>query len=300
MEIPGYMQLGQDGLKKRRVKADQILKHCTLCPRNCKVDRVQNEMGICNTGRSAIVSSYSPHVGEEAPLVGRNGSGTIFFTHCSLQCVFCQNYEISKLGEGEEVSSSTLARMMVSLHGMGCHNINFVTPSHVVPQILAALEIAIEHGLNIPLVYNSSGYDQVDTLQLLDGIFDIYMPDIKFTDPEVSKMACNAPEYPETVKAAVREMHRQVGDLIVDDMGVARKGLIVRHLVMPDGLAGTRGIMKFLASDISTNTYINIMPQYRPCGDAYKYSQFSRQITCEEYEKAIQTAHEEGLYRLDE
>jgi putative pyruvate formate lyase activating enzyme len=240
-----------------------------------------------------------PHFGEEAPLVGRHGSGTIFFTHCNLLCNFCQNYDISHQYHGHQVTDRILADMMLSLQALGCHNINFVTPTHVVPQILSALLLAAEDGLMVPLVYNSSGYDTVTTLQLLEGIIDIYMPDFKFWDSEVSKSTCNAPDYPETAKTAIKEMYRQTGDLTMDHKGVAIRGLLIRHLVMPENLAGTEQIMEFIAEDISKNTYVNIMPQYRPCGIAYENTLLSRPITQNEFSTAIAIAKKAGITRLD-
>ncbi|RMD59205.1 MAG: radical SAM protein, partial [Nitrospirae bacterium] len=288
---PLYIETYKKGILKDRIKeALNILEQCTLCPRECKVDRINGKRGVCRTGRLAMVSSYGPHFGEESPLVGVGGSGTIFFTNCNLLCVFCQNYEISHLGEGYEVDDKELANIMLELQKRGCHNINFVTPSHVVAQILEALPYAIEGGLNIPLVYNTSGYDALHTLKLLDGIIDIYMPDIKFFDPEVSKRYCKAPDYPEVVKRAVKEMHRQVGDLIIDENGLAVRGLLVRHLVMPEKKASTEEIMRFIAEEISKDTYINIMDQYRPCGEAYKYKELSRPITRGEYIEAVNAA----------
>ncbi len=246
-----------------------------------------------------MVSSFNPHFGEEAPLVGWGGSGTIFLTSCNLRCVFCQNYEISHRMEGEEVEAKDLAAMMVRLQAMGCHNINFVTPTHQVPQILEALALAVPGGLRVPLVYNCGGYEAVPTLRLLDGIVDIYMPDFKFADPGPAATYADAPDYPEVAKAAMREMHRQVGDLVLDQRGVARRGLLVRHLVMPGGLAGTRAVMRFLAQEISRNTYVNIMAQYRPCGLAHQYPAIHRGITAAEYREAVAAAMAEGIHRLD-
>jgi putative pyruvate formate lyase activating enzyme len=256
-------------------------------------------MGVCKVGRLPKVSSYNPHFGEEFPLVGMHGSGTIFITSCNLGCVFCQNYDISHLGEGDEISLERFAQMMIELQNMGCHNINFVTPTHVVPQILEALLIAVGKGLKVPLVYNTGGYDLVETLQLLEGVFDIYMPDFKFSNSEVAARLCKARDYPQVAMKAIKEMHRQVGDLVVDDRGIAERGLIVRHLIMPNGLAGTRKVMQFLAQEISSNTYVNIMDQYRPCGLAHTYSEINRRISPEEFENALQIAREEGIYRLD-
>jgi putative pyruvate formate lyase activating enzyme len=260
---------------------------------------VEDAKGICRTGKSAMVSSYSPHFGEEGPLVGINGSGTIFITNCNLLCVFCQNWDISHLREGSEVTPKTLAGMMLSLQRLGCHNINFVTPTHVVPQILDALPYAIEGGLNIPLVYNTSGYDAVESIKLLEGIFDIYMPDFKFWNPEMTRLYLKAPDYPEKAKEAIKEMHRQVGDLILDQNGIASSGILLRHLVMPAGVAGTREIMRFMAREISLNTYVNIMDQYHPCGNTNKYPPLDRRITRAEYEEALSAAREEGITRLD-
>ncbi len=289
----------KNGLKRRIEKANKILEECCLCPRKCKVNRINDEKGICRTGRLPMVSSFNPHFGEEAPLVGRHGSGTIFITNCNVLCVFCQNWEISHMGEGEEVSLEEFARMMLWLQGLGCHNINFVTPTHVVPQILEALPIAIEGGLSVPLVYNTGGYDSVDTIKLLDGIFDIYMPDFKYWDDKVALRLSRAPGYAEAARRAIKEMHRQVGDLTVDSEGIAQKGLLVRHLVLPGGLAGTQNIMRFLAQEISSNTYINIMDQYRPCGEAEKYPPLDRRITVDEYNEALGMARSEGITRLD-
>ncbi len=300
MLSPSYLQVYQSGkLADRIKKSHQILENCRLCPRNCEVNRLKDEKGICRTGRLAMVSSFSPHFGEEDPLVGTNGSGTIFMTNCNLLCVFCQNWEISHLGEGEEVDSKTLAAMMLHLQRLGCHNINFVSPTHVVPQILDALAYAIEDGLRVPLVYNTGGYDSVGTLKLLDGIFDIYMPDFKFWDPETARRYLKAADYPERARDAIKEMHRQVGDLTMDENGVAIRGVLLRHLVMPGGIAGTREIMRFIAAEISDHTYVNIMDQYRPCGSARKYPPIDRCISHNEFDDALRAASEEGIKRFD-
>ena len=297
---PVYLETHRRGVLQARIDAAyEILSRCTLCPRNCRVDRHHGELGVCRTGDRPVVSSYAPHFGEEDPLVGSHGSGTIFFTHCNLYCLFCQNYEISHGGEGEEISAADLAAMMLILQKRGCHNINFVTPSHQVYQTLAALPAAIEGGLNVPLVYNSGGYDALETLRLLDGVVDIYMPDFKFWDPQVAKDLCQAGDYPEIARQAVKEMHRQVGDLVADDDGVARRGLMVRHLVLPDGLAGTREIMEFLAREVSPRTYVNVMGQYRPCGRAGEHPSLDKFLTGPEYEEAQSLAREAGLTRLD-
>ena len=297
---PAYLKAHRESILHERIEAAlSILEHCVLCPRSCKVNRLQDERGVCRIGRYAAVSSYGPHFGEEDPLVGKGGSGTIFFTRCSLCCVFCQNYDISHQGEGSEVRPQGLAAIMLQLQGRGVHNINFVTPSHVVPQILEALPLAIDAGLHVPLIYNSSGYDSVAALSLLDGIFDIYMPDLKFADAAVAERYCKAPDYPEKARAAVKEMHRQVGDLIIDEDGVAVRGLLVRHLVMPEDKAGTGRLMRFLADEISQNTYVNIMDQYRPCGDAARFSELGRAITGAEYREALYAAQAAGITRLD-
>lgn len=297
---PAYLETQRRGLLQEKIQAaSDILSQCHLCPHNCLVDRHHGERGLCRTGDQAIVSSYGPHFGEEDPLVGQHGSGTIFFTHCNLYCIFCQNYEISHGGEGEEISTADLAAMMLYLQKKGCHNINFVTPSHQVAQILEALPLAIEGGLNAPLVYNTGGYDALEALQLLDGVIDIYMPDFKFWDPEVALEVCEAPDYPEIARQALKEMHRQVGDLVVDNTGVARRGLLVRHLVLPDNLAGTRDVMEFLAREISPHTYVNVMGQYRPCGRASEHPSLRKFLTDREHAEAQKQAREAGLTRLD-
>lgn len=297
---PAYIETYKKGLlKKKAEQAAKILASCVLCPRQCKVDRLSGETGVCKTGALAMVSSYNAHFGEEPPLVGRNGSGTIFFTNCNLLCVFCQNYDISHEGMGEEVSDEQLAEIMLALQKSGCHNINFVTPSHVVPQILSALIIAVQNGLCIPLVYNTGGYDRVETLQILDGVIDIYMPDFKFWDPDIADKACSAKDYSEHARNALAEMHRQVRDLVVDSSGIALRGLLVRHLVMPHGHAGTREVMRFIADKISKSTYVNIMFQYRPCGAAYKFREFSANPSDRDFREAVKAAKEEGITRLD-
>jgi putative pyruvate formate lyase activating enzyme len=301
MTQSGYLALYREGkLDGRIAEAQQRLSPCRVCPRHCKVDRLSDEKGICQTGVKAVVSSYAPHFGEESPLVGSGGSGTIFFTHCNLLCIFCQNYEISHLGQGIETDPGQLAAMMVSLQRQGCHNINFVTPSHVVPQILVALPKAIEKGLTVPLVYNSSGYDSLETLKLLEGIVDIYMPDFKFWDKDLAKRYAKAPDYPEVAQKAILEMYRQVGDLVMDDEGVAVKGLLVRHLVMPGSLEETREILRFLAREVSVDTYVNVMDQYRPCGEACHCPPIDRTLTGDEYQQALKLARDAGLQRLDE
>jgi putative pyruvate formate lyase activating enzyme len=296
---PAYIQTGRAAFQKKRRAAHAMLKSCTLCPRHCRVDRTAGKTGICQTGNQAWVAGVDAHFGEEAPLVGTKGSGTIFFTHCSLTCRFCQNWDISHQGLGQPVSEKTLAAMMLELQRAGCHNINLVTPTHVVPQILSAVATAADQGLRLPLVYNTSGYECAATLQLLDGVVDIYMPDFKFWDPQVARMACHAPDYPEIARNALVEMHRQVGDLGTDENGIALRGVIVRHLVLPLGMAGTSEVMAFIAKTLSLQTYVNVMDQYRPCGQAHEIPGLGRRITGQEYEAALRATREAGLHRLD-
>ncbi len=296
---PAYRTLLARGeLEKRVERAYRMLERCTVCPRVCRVNRLEDERGDCRTGRNPVVASYHLHFGEEPPLVGWGGSGTIFFTHCNLRCQYCQNYDISQLGAGQAVSVERLAAMMLQLQQTGAHNINFVTPSHVVPQILAAVAIAAQAGLSIPLVYNTGGYDALPTLRLLDGVVDIYMPDAKYSDDAVAERYSQVPHYWKVNRLALREMHRQVGDLAVDARGVARRGLIVRHLVLPEGLAGTAEVMRFLAQELSPHTYVNVMAQYRPCYKAWDYPPLRRRPTLEEYREAVELARSYGLYRL--
>ena len=297
---PSYLNLYRSGeLADRLEKAISIMENCVLCPRACGVNRLQGETGICRTGRKARVASFNAHFGEEGPLVGRYGSGTIFISSCNLLCSFCQNYEISHLAEGTEVEPEQVAAMMLHLAARGCHNINFVTPTHVVPQIIEALIQAVEQGLEVPLVYNCGGYESTETLKLIDGIFDIYMPDFKFWDGKWADRFCHAPDYREVAVEAIKEMHRQVGDLVLDGEGIAVRGLLVRHLVMPKQVAGTREIMQFLAEEISPNTYVNVMDQYRPCGSADKDEFINRRLTSREYKDAVDAAQKAGLTRLD-
>jgi len=292
-----YQLFNNGRLKEIEKEAVARLGKCELCPRKCRVNRLLNEKGVCRIGRMAMVASFGPHFGEEPPLVGQFGSGTIFFSYCNLLCNFCQNFEISHGGEGERVNPFELAGIMMDLQKAGCNNINFVTPSHVIPQIIEAVGIALEKGLNVPLVYNTGGYDEVDSLKLLEGMIDIYMPDFKFWDRDAAQTACHAPDYPDVAREAIREMHRQVGDLVIEN-GIAVKGLLVRHLVMPEGKAGTRKVARFLSREISKETYINIMAQYRPCGNAYEVPWLARRITLQEHDEALQMAREEGLKRI--
>jgi len=295
--LASYNQMPPEELRERAEAALASLESCEICPRSCGVNRLEGELGYCQSGRYARVSSFTPHFGEEAPLVGTRGSGTIFMTGCNLGCVYCQNYDISHLGEGRVVSPAKLAEMMISLADGGCHNINFVTPTHFVPQILEALVEAAAMGLCLPLVYNSGGYDSVETLRLLDGIFDIYMPDAKYGSDAAAKKYSDAPDYTKIMKAAIREMHRQVGPLEVGDDGVAVRGLLVRHLILPEGLAGTSEVVRFLAEEISPETYLNVMAQYHPCFKAYNYPELSRPITLREYAEAVTIAQAAGLSR---
>ncbi len=300
--MPVYLDALKTGLLDERIKsAAQLLNACELCPRKCGSRRLAGETGVCKTADKAFVSSFSPHFGEEEPLVGQNGSGTIFFTHCNLMCNFCQNFDISHEGIGEEATDQTLAAVMLHLQAKGCHNINFVTPTHVMPMILSALKIAGTSGLNVPLVYNCGGYESVESLKLLDGIIDIYMPDFKFWDPEIGNITCGVKDYPQAARDAVMEMHRQVGDLTIDPKtGLASKGLLIRHLVMPGDFAGTKHVMGFIAEKISGNTYVNIMPQYRPCGNAWKIKELSTRLSRQDYDNAINVAKKMGITRLDE
>ncbi|NOR13686.1 MAG: radical SAM protein [Candidatus Aminicenantes bacterium] len=298
--MPAYLKTHRAGLLEDKIaKAQRLLESCSVCPRDCKVNRKKGEKGFCRAGFLPKVSSSSPHFGEEQPLVGIHGSGTIFLTHCNLGCLFCQNYSISHLDEGKEISIEQLSRMMVTMQSLNCHNINFVSPTHYVPQILAALPYAIALGLSVPLVYNTGGYDSVETLELLDGIFDIYMPDFKYSTEEIAEEYSQARDYPRVAKQAIKEMFRQVGDLVLDDRGIALRGLLIRHLVLPSGLAGTQNVMQFLSQDISKNTYVNIMAQYYPCGDIPPGSPLSRRISKLEYLQAVEIAKKEGITRLD-
>ncbi|NLN18306.1 MAG: radical SAM protein [Firmicutes bacterium] len=296
---PGYLDLYEDGeLARRAETAMEGLGQCVMCAHACRSDRLHGELGLCRTGRRAVVASLGRHFGEEEVLVGTGGSGTIFFANCNLACVFCQNYDISAGGLGSEVGAAQLANMMLQLQSMGCHNINFVSPSHVVPQILEALVIAVEQGLRLPLVYNTGGYDALPTLKLLDGVIDIYMPDFKFANEEDAQRFCGTKHYPTVAKTALREMHRQVGDLITDSRGIARRGLIVRHLVMPGALDQTREIMRFIARELSGDTYVNVMGQYRPAHRALEHPQLRRPLRRSEFLEAISIARQEGLRRL--
>jgi len=302
---PAYLKSLISGeLQKHVSTAYENLTHCTLCAWECGVDRRAGILGICRTGELARVSSAGAHMGEEDPLRGWRGSGTIFFSRCNLRCQYCQNHDISQADSGELVEPEKLAATMLELQDYGCHNINFVSPSHVIPQILAAVAIAAQAGLRVPLVYNTGGYDSLNALELLDGVFDIYMPDMKYASKQIARHYSKIPNYPQVNQAAIKEMHRQVGDLVINEKGLALRGLLVRHLVLPNGLAGTEEIIRFLATEISPNTYLNLMDQYRP---AYlvqqfpnKYPKLKRSIKTDEFQQAYELARTAGLHRLDE
>ncbi|MEK6672409.1 MAG: radical SAM protein [Nitrospirota bacterium] len=293
--LPVRFNLSKEKIWKKVRIAEDILKNCTLCPHECKVDRTSGKTGICKVGEKPYVNSWGPHFGEERPLVGRFGSGTIFFSQCNLRCLFCQNWRISHLGEGDLITVERLAQIMMEVQGMGCHNINLVTPTHQMPMIIHAIAIAADMGLDIPIVYNCGGYESIEALKILDGVVDIYMPDFKYSDPEMSLKYSKAKDYPEKAMAAIREMHRQVGDLIIDKRGIGVQGLLVRHLVLPDGVAGTGEVVRFIAEEISKDTCINIMDQYHPCYKALEHPPLDRRITDREYAGAIKMALDERL-----
>ncbi|HWO41839.1 MAG TPA: radical SAM protein [Candidatus Eisenbacteria bacterium] len=299
---PAYLRSHEEGTLKPKIdEALECLRACTLCPRSCEVDRYQN-YAVCKVARYARVSSFFAHFGEEDVLRGWRGSGTIFFGWCNLRCVFCQNYETSQKGEGDEVNPTELAAMMVELQRSGCHNINFVTPEHVVPQILEALPHAIERGLRLPLVYNTSAYDSLHSIELMDGVIDIYMPDFKLWNPEHCRKYLLAPDYPVAARSVIRAMHEQVGPLIVDEEGLATRGVLVRHLVMPGMLEDSREIFRYLAAALSRDTYVNIMDQYFPAWKAAaddKYREIGRRITRSELTEAFGHAAAAGLWRFD-
>ncbi len=296
--LPCYLKLYDSGeLVERADALWDRLRSCTICPRGCEKNRLEGRIGVCRTGAEVFISDFGPHFGEEEPLAGTNGSGAIFFTNCSLWCLFCQNYQISHLRHGTAASTSHLANIMLHLEGLGCHNINLVTPTHVIPHIVKALITATGEGLHLPLVYNSSGYDSVETLRMLDGIVDIYMPDIKYSDAAYAKRFSGVEDYWEHVRPAVMEMHRQVGDLCIDEDGIARRGLLIRHLVLPNGISGSRKVMDFIAQSVSVTSYVNIMDQYRPSFKASGLTGIDRPITREEYAEVVSYARECGLHR---
>lgn len=301
--LPGYVGLLKSGeLEKRSERACALLSDCIVCPRECHVNRLADERGFCRTGKLAVVSSFGPHFGEEPPLVGKNGSGTIFITHCNLACEFCQNYVISQCEAGDEISCENFAMVMLRLQEQGCHNINIVTPTHIVPQLIKSVFIAARKGLSIPIVYNSGGYDSVSTLHLLDGIVDIYMPDAKFGSNDIAVFLSDAPHYVETMKSALLEMHRQVGDLVIEG-STAVRGLLIRHLVLPENLAGSDVVLPWIAQEISRESYVNIMPQYHPAWHVARvdtsipFTALQRQITEQEFSTAIRIAKSAGLHR---
>jgi putative pyruvate formate lyase activating enzyme len=298
---PAYLRLERGGeLAQRARELRAIYRSCRLCPRQCGVDRLKGEKGVCSSTSRAKVYSAHPHFGEEKPLVGRGGSGTIFFSNCNLLCVFCQNWEINHRGDGSFAGDADIGRLMTDLQRMGCHNVNLVTPTHIVPNIVEALRSAIQRGLRVPLVYNCGGYEPVEVIQLLDGIVDIYLPDFKYTDGAMSeKYSSGARDYPARAAAAIEEMHRQVGELVVDEDGIALRGLMIRHLVLPGNIAGTDKFVQFVAARLTRSTYVNIMAQYRPEHKAPGIPELSRRITSSEYRQAIRWAKEAGLTRLD-
>jgi len=294
---PAYLSLHATGeLEERIEKLFKVLESCELCPRKCRVNRLEGERGYCRSGIELMVSSYGPHFGEEDELVGMYGSGTIFLTNCGLLCIYCQNYEISHKVEGDIKDEESVADYMLRLQNMGCHNINLVTPTHFTPQLVKAINVAAGKGLHLPIVWNCGGYENVETIRMLKDIVDIYMPDIKYSSAAPAKLYSNAPDYFERCKESVKEMYQQVGDLKVDDSGIAYRGLLVRHLVLPDDLAGSGEVLKFVAS-LSKNTYVNIMDQYRPCGQAFKYKELSRRPSSKEYLKVVEMARKLGLHR---
>jgi len=297
---PAYVRLLHSGeLQARAALAHAGLAECRQCAWDCKTNRLAGKTGACNTGVLAEVSSYGPHPGEERPLSGWNGSGTVFFARCNMRCQYCQNAEISQLQPGKPTTPEALARILLELQEMGCHNINFVSPSHVVAQTLAGVLIAAQQGLRLPLVYNTGGYDALDSLRLLDGVIDIYMPDMKYSSAAIAKVYSKIPHYSQINQAALREMHRQVGDLILDENGLAQRGLLVRHLVLPNDLAGSAETLRFLAQEISPNTYLNIMDQYHPAFNARQFPKLRRPITSQEYIKVVELAKSAGMLRLD-
>jgi putative pyruvate formate lyase activating enzyme len=286
-------------LAERVERAYAMLESCMLCPHGCKINRRAGKLGVCRTGERARVASYGPHHGEERPLSGRHGSGTVFFARCNLRCVYCQNSEISQDDCGGEVEPEELARIFLDIQASGCHNLNLVSPTHFLPPILAALLIAAQAGLRLPIVYNTGGYDALLALELLDGVVDIYMPDMKYADSKTAHQYSGARDYPRVNREAVKEMHRQVGDLALDADGLAVRGLLVRHLVLPNRMAGTKEIARFLAEEISSQTYLNVMDQYHPAYKAGMFPQLNRRITPQEYADALKQAGAAGLTHLD-
>lgn len=299
VDFPIYLKTFKEGFFKQKLEsAKALLRECRVCPRICKVNRIANELGECQTGLNPIISSYFPHFGEEAPLVGYKGSGTIFIAGCNLKCLFCQNYDISHMVEGKTVSIERFSEMMVELQDIGCHNINIVTPTHIVPQLVEAVYFAVKNGLRLPIVYNSGGYDSISILKILDGIIDIYMPDFKFFDDTIASRYTDVSDYAKVAKIAFKEMYRQVGDLTMEN-GIAKRGLLVRHLVMPNMLEDSKKIIQYIVNEISPNTYLNIMPQYRPAGEASLYPEISKALKYSEFTSALKYAKSLGFNRLD-
>lgn len=297
---PAYIALAESGELARRAKlAVGELASCRLCPHECDTNRTAGQVGRCGTGRRAQVASYGPHYGEESVLVGRHGSGTVFFSHCNLRCVFCQNHDISHGGDGQVVSAEELALVFLHLQRMGCHNLNLVSPTHVLAPVLEALTIAVSRGLHLPIVWNSGGYESGHPLELLDGVVDVYMPDAKYRDPEVAERLSGARDYPDVNRAALVEMHRQVGVLRVDSSGVAVRGVLLRHLVLPNGLAGSAELARLVSGELSPHTFVNVMAQYRPCYMARSYPEIARRLTTAEFVAARDEFRALGLYRLD-
>ncbi len=301
--MPSYAVLHRSGdLRRRAEEAVAALADCRCCPHECGVDRLSGETGFCGVGRHALVASYGPHFGEEPPLVGRRGSGTIFFAGCNMRCDYCQNHDISQERHGRAVDARGLADIMLQLQDMGCHNVNLGTPSHVVPHLLEALDLAAADGLRLPLVYNSGGYDSLSALELLDGVVDIYMPDAKYDDEATARSFSNVEDYRRIMRSALREMHRQVGDLVLED-GVAVRGMVIRHLVLPQGMSGSDGVLRFIAEELSRDSYVNIMDQYRPgwkvlSSPQEKHRPLARRTSGEEHRRALQAARSQGLHRL--
>jgi putative pyruvate formate lyase activating enzyme len=295
-DYPSYLKSYADSSLQQKIgQAYKLLESCEICPRRCKVDRTKNKKGFCRVGLNPIVCSFMPHHGEEPPVSGRRGSGAIFFSYCNLKCQYCQNYSFSQNGEGEEVSLEKLSELMLYLEELRCHNINLVTPTHFMPQILKALSLAIEKGLKIPIVYNTSGYELPEIIRILEGIVDIYLVDMRYAEAGQSEKYSQAKDYPHYNQEAVKEMHRQTGDAEFDAEGIIKKGIIVRHLVLPHNIAGTEKIMEFISREISLKTYISLMSQYQPYYLAHKYPQISRRIYKEEYQQAIDCLHKYGL-----
>ncbi len=292
-----YLSLSLNEFKDKIDKLYDLLTSCTLCPNNCKVNRINKERGFCRVGNRPYISSYGAHFGEEPPITGYRGSGTIFFTYCNLRCIYCQNYSISQLGEGKEIDILSLSDIMLNLQKQGCHNINLVTPTHQIPFIIEAVYIASKKGLSIPLVYNSGGYESLSTLKILDGVVDIYMPDFKYFDNKIAEELSGIKNYVDVSKIAIKEMHRQVGDLVIND-GIALRGVLIRHLVLPENISGSDELLKFIAEEISLETYINIMDQYYPCFRAATFPPLDRRITKKELSNVLEMAKKLGFKRI--